>query len=309
MARLLVFADESSWHYRDLLRANRARFSIAAAHLGQLYGAIQPDPSLHPRSADPIGMIAIGGQPRQRLPADAALIRTLPVGSLQQVVLRMDLLSAWEQTGVAVINSAKSMECAVDKYLSLVRLAASKLPVPLTYVCQTIKQAAQAWDYLSGEVVLKPLFGSEGRGLLRFQSLAEATPLLTTMELNQQAIYLQQYIDHPGWDIRILVIGDQIFGMHRSGQGDWRNNASLGATIRAYEPTANEVEIARKAARAVGAVIAGVDLIYSRSGQQYVLEVNGAPGWRFLSQTTSVDIADIILTEVQNQLAGRSRFV
>lgn len=304
MSRLLVCADESSWHYRDLARANRGRFQLLAGDLSDLFGAV------HSHDAcTSSGPFTIGIQPGQPLSIDAALIRGLPVGSLQQVVLRMDLLSTWERAGVAVINAAKTMECAVDKYLSLVRLSAAKLPVPLTIACQNLKQATQAWEQFTGDVVLKPLFGSEGRGLMRFQSLAEAKPRLLELEQQQQVIYLQQYIDHPGWDLRLLVIGNQVFGMRRAGQDNWRNNASLGAEIDYYRPTDAETAMAFEATEAIGAVIAGVDLIYSRCGQPFVLEVNGAPGWRYLSRTTQLDIADLVLAEVQSQIQIRSALV
>ena len=91
----------------------------------------------------------------------------MPPGSLEQVVFRMDLLARLEAAGTWSFNPARAIEAAVDKYLTTARLAAAGLPVPRTGVCQTVEDALAGFDALGGDVVLKPLFGGEGRGIAR----------------------------------------------------------------------------------------------------------------------------------------------
>ena len=98
---------------------------------------------------------------------DAVLVRTMPPGSLEQVVFRMDVLARLEAQGLVVINPARAIEAAVDKYLATARLQAAGLRVPRTAVCQTVEEALGWFAELGGDVVLKPLFGSEGRGITR----------------------------------------------------------------------------------------------------------------------------------------------
>ncbi len=98
----------------------------------------------------------------------------MPPGSLEQVVFRMDALGRLEAAGATVINPPRAIECAVDKYLTTARLAAAGLLVPRTVACQTVEDAMAAFELLGGDVVIKPLFGSEGRGITRLQDEALA---------------------------------------------------------------------------------------------------------------------------------------
>src|SRR5207249_6795759 len=128
---------------------------------------------------------------------NAVIIRTMPPGSLEQVVYRMDVLARLEGAGVVVLNSAKSVECAVDKYLTTARLEAAGLPVPATVVCENSEDALAAFERLGSDVVVKPIFGSEGRGILRVSDPDLALRTFRTLERLQAVLYLQQFVDHP----------------------------------------------------------------------------------------------------------------
>ncbi|HEY3042404.1 MAG TPA: hypothetical protein VGJ39_00160, partial [Vicinamibacterales bacterium] len=54
-------------------------------------------------------------------------------------------------------------------------------------------------------------------------------------------------------------------------------------------------QLALGAAAAIGADYAGVDLLPSRDGTVFVLEVNGIPGWQGLKQATGIDVAGAIV--------------
>src|SRR5205085_5226766 len=98
---------------------------------------------------------------------DAVIVRTMPPGSLEQVVFRMDLLHRLEASGRRVLNPPRALEVCVDKYLASARLDAAGLPTPPTIVCQDAEAAVAAFQELGGDVVVKPLFGSEGKGMVR----------------------------------------------------------------------------------------------------------------------------------------------
>ena len=91
----------------------------------------------------------------------------MPPGSLEQVVFRMDVLNRLQARGVTVLNSPRALEMCVDKYLASACLETAGLPVPPTIVCQDAETALEAFEQLGGDVVVKPLFGSEGRGMVR----------------------------------------------------------------------------------------------------------------------------------------------
>ena len=108
-------------------------------------------------------------------------------------------------------------------------------------------------------------------------------------------IYLQEFIPHEGFDIRVLVVGDQTFCIKRENKDDWRTNISRGATAVPIAPPNSTIELAVKAARTLGVDIAGVDILIAPSDQPIVIEVNAVPGWIALSKTLEVDIARSVL--------------
>lgn len=229
----------------------------------------------------------------------AVLVRSMPPGSLEQIVFRMDALANLAAAGVRVVNPPRAIEVAVDKYLATTRLRDAGLLVPPTAACQTAAAALTAFEELGGDVVVKPLFGSEGRGIVRVADEATATRVFTALEQVGSVLYLQKFIPHGGCDWRLLVLGDEVFGMCRRHPHDWRTNISLGAVGEPLEVTAELAEMALRSARAVGATLAGVDLLPGNDGQLYALEVNAVPGWRALAGVTGIDVARRVLASLQ----------
>jgi ribosomal protein S6--L-glutamate ligase len=223
---------------------------------------------------------------------DAVIVRTMPPGSLEQVVFRMDVLHRVRSRGVAVLNPPVALEACVDKYLASARLEGAGLRVPPTVVCQQADDALDAFHNLGGDVIVKPLFGSEGRGMVRVSDPDLAWRTFRTVERLQSVLYVQRYIPHPGWDLRVFVLGGRVLNaMRRHANGGWRTNVALGGRAEAIEPTAAEERLALAAAAAVGAPMCGVDLLPGQDGELYVLEVNAVPGWRALAPATGVDVA------------------
>src|SRR5205823_550138 len=190
----------------------------------------------------------------------------------------------------------KAVEVCVDKYLTTARLAAAGLPVPVTCVCQDTDAALEAFASLGGDIILKPLFGSEGRGMMRITDPDLAWRTFRTLERLQCVLYLQRTIQHPGWDLRAFVIGGKVIAaMRRRSQGGWRTNVAQGGTGEPVRLTDEEEALAVRAAEVVGATVAGVDLLPGPEGERYLLEVNAVPGWRALAPLTGVDVAARLL--------------
>jgi ribosomal protein S6--L-glutamate ligase len=227
---------------------------------------------------------------------DGVLVRTMPPGSLEQVIFRMDALHRLQESGVAVLNPPKAVEICVDKYLTTARLAAAGLLVPATCVCQRADAALEAFRSLGGDIILKPLFGSEGRGMMRITDAELAWRTFRTLERLQCVLYLQRYIPHPGWDLRAFVLdGEIIAAMRRRSNGGWRTNVAQGGVGEGVHLTGEEESLAKRAAETVGARMAGVDLLPGPAGERYILEVNAVPGWRALAPLSGVDIAVMVL--------------
>jgi len=272
--RIAILSAGDGWHVRDLRRA--------AADLG--HDAVAVD---FRRVTTGLGIAAdsLAG-------FDGVMVRTMPPGSLEQVVFRMDVLHRLQARGVIVLNPPTAIETCVDKYLASARLEAAGLLVPPTAVCQHSDAALEAFATLGGDVVVKPLFGSEGRGMVRISDPETAWRVFRTLERTQAVLYLQQFVRHPGWDLRAFVVGGRVLAsMRRFARDDWRTNVAQGGRAEPVQLSAAEEELALRATAAVGALVAGVDLLPGPSGEVYVIEVNAVPGWRALAPVSGVDVA------------------
>lgn len=280
--RIAILSSGLGWHVRDLLRA--------ASELGH---AAEPVDFRRVWAKLPGPATSLSGY-------DAAIVRTMPPGSLEQVVFRMDVLQRLSSHGVIVHNSPRALEICVDKYLASARLDAAGLPTPPTAICQDAESAIAAFAELGGDVVVKPLFGSEGKGMMRIQNIDLAWTVFRTLERTASILYLQRFIPHPGWDLRVFVLkGRVLAAMRRYSQGDWRTNVAQGGRAEAVDATAQEQQLALKAAAAVDADAAGIDLLPHSDGGYYVLEVNAVPGWKALAPTTGVDVAQSIVRSLR----------
>ncbi|WP_152051016.1 ATP-grasp domain-containing protein [Tautonia marina] len=287
---LVALVSGTGWHVQDLIRASQ----VVGCRLDPL-----PFPSLAARIGG--GPARIEARQVNLLGVDGVLVRMMPPGSLEQVVYRMDALHRLEARGIPVLNPPRAVEAAVDKYLSLARLDAAGLPVPPTWVGESARDAMDAFHALGGDVVLKPLFGAEGRGLVRLSDPDLAQRAFRAMERIDAVLYVQQHIPNDGRDLRAFVLNGRVLGAIRRTalKGQWRTNVSLGGRAEALLLDPEAEHLALRAAQSVGARMAGVDLLPdSRTGRLVVLEVNAVPGWRALSAATGIDVAAALLDDL-----------
>ena len=226
---------------------------------------------------------------------DILFVRTVPGGSLEQVIFRVDLLHRLENAGVRVVNSPTTLERTVNKYYTSSLLEDAGLPTPRTIVTEQFNEAMTAFEELGGDVVLKPLFGSEGRGITRISDVDTAYRVFRALELGRYVYYLQEYIEHKCQDIRVFVIGSEVVAaMIRQGNG-WKTNVAQGAKATRLEPDATLRHLSLQAAQLVAADYAGVDILPLENGGYTIIEVNGIPAWRGLQAATGVDVVGRLL--------------
>ncbi len=291
MKKLIALVSGFGWHVQDLQRAaDRLRIGF------------EPVPFPTVTSTVGLGTARVEASQRELTLADGVLVRMMPPGTLEQVVFRMDALHRVAARGVPVMNPPRAIEAAVDKYLALALLDGAGLPVPPTWSGESAEEALEAFDTLGGDVVVKPLFGSEGRGLIRVSQRELARRAFSTLERLGAVLYVQKAVQHPGHDVRVFVLGDRILGAFRrhAAPDDWRTNVALGGRAEGYKADGASEQLALRAAHAVGAIMAGVDLMYDLDREGWVvLEVNAVPGWRALAQTSGQDVAAEILKHLE----------
>ena len=236
---------------------------------------------------------------------DAVCVRTLDAGSFEQVTRRLGVLHALTRLGVLVSNDAASIERCVDKSMTSFLLARAGLPSPRSWTVESRKEAERILVAEGGPLVLKPLFGAQGKGL---RLIREAGELPAEDEI-AGVYYLQRFAEHGEGgtftDYRILVSnGRAAAGMMRQA-GQWITNIKQGATALPMPPDPELEALAVAAAEAVGGDFCGVDLLRDGTGTAQVIEVNSMPAWTGLQKASGIDIPALRVRDLLEQLAGR----
>jgi len=276
--QVVVLAARTGWHTHELERAAAERgHQLTVVPYEGLVARIGPAPGLRSRNTELDS-------------ADVVLARIIPSGSLEQIIFRVDALHRLEDRGTRVVNSPRAIERTVDKFWTSTLLEQCGIPTPETVVCDDPEEAIAAYRTL-GDVIVKPLFGSMGLGMVRVCDEEMAFRVFRTIEQIRGVYYLQRTVDHDGTDIRAFVLGGRVIAAIERRAAGWRTNLARGGTARSLSLSEQLSALAVRAAAAVGADYAGVDLLTGPDGTTYVLEVNGIPGWRGLQEAAGLDIA------------------
>lgn len=304
-----IMTDETGWHTRQLQAALRAR--------GCLGRCVDLADCRIDTSASWHGLV-IPGFGRE-LP-DAVLVRGIAGGTFEQVTKRLGVLHALRDLGVAVYNDARAIERSVDKSMTSLLLHAARIPTPPTWATESQAQAqriAMREGAAGHTLVLKPLFGSQGKGLQRVGHVDGAYRPLPPIDKGYGSLaYLQRFvppISSPGFDWRVLVVGGRAITAMRRVSEHWVHNVAQGARCEPAETAGEVARLAEGAALALGMDYAGVDLIpvapqagaATAHGIQ-VLEVNGIAAWQGLQRVTGFNIARAIVDDLLERKLGRT---
>ncbi|MEX6506625.1 RimK family alpha-L-glutamate ligase [Jiella sp. M17.18] len=237
---------------------------------------------------------------------DAVCVRTMDGGSFEAVTRRLGLLHALERLGVLVSNDARAIENCVDKSMTSFLLARAGLPSPRSYAVESRREAERIVAAERRPLVLKPLFGAQGKGL---KLIGTADDLPPHEAVAGGVYYLQRFAGFAAsgrWtDYRILVSSGRVVAAMRREATNWITNIKQGATALPMTPDAEMEALAVAAAAAVGGDFCGVDLLRDPDGAAQVIEVNSMPAWTGLKKATGKDIAAIRTGDLLARLEAR----
>jgi RimK family alpha-L-glutamate ligase len=278
---IALVVDGVDWHARELIKA------FAALGARAMPVAL---PQCAISTQSPYGLHIPGFAER---PPDAVLVRSMSGGTFEAVTLRLGILHALREVGVPVWNDARAIERCVDKSMTSFLLARAGIDTPATWATETPQMAREVVrrETAHQPLVLKPLFGSQGRGLKLVHTEADLPP-----EGIAGVYYLQRFVGsgRGGFhDFRLFVShGRVVAAMARHAQG-WITNVKQGGKPVAAVADAEMKELAVRATAAVGADFAGVDVLRGPDGPT-VLEVNSMPAWSGLQKVTPFRIASVL---------------
>lgn len=218
------------------------------------------------------------------------------------------ILRHLEAMGIATTMGADALRTARNKFAALQALARAGVPVPRTVLLKSRIGSEEAPKLVPFPAVLKLLSGTQGMGVLRIKEASEAASVVDALQTLGETVALQEFIPHPGVDIRALVVGDEVVGSMKrvAALNEWRTNIHLGATAMAHDLDDAATDVALRATRATGLEIAGVDMVF-REEKPFVLEVNACPGFRGLLKATKRDVAPAMVEYAARKARGEVR--
>jgi RimK family alpha-L-glutamate ligase len=298
VGRIAIFTDDPGWHGKQLRLAFTSRgYSCEYVSLTECRFAIEPGR---------IPVLIPGFE--QALP-DAVFVRGVPGGSLEEVVVYLDVLHALKEMNIPVYNDGKAVERSVDKGMTSFLLHNAGLPTPMTWILRDRELALSiAEDELKkGNLLIsKPLFGSQGEGIRRI----EKTTDLFWLTSSHGVYYLQRFVhcDGVGYsDHRVFVInGRAVAAMRRRGKS-WLNNVARGAECEVIDLDPKMADLAVKATHALSMDYAGVDIIRDREGNYTVIEMNSIPAWKGLQGVCDVNIAELLADDLITRRINKNK--
>jgi len=292
---IALVTDRHDWHARELRKA-LAGFGARAVCV-ELTAC-----GFDTQSPSGLNIAGFG----DRLPS-AVLVRSMAGGSFEAVTLRLGILHALRENGVPVVNDARAIERCVDKSTTSFQLARAGIATPATWTVESREAAAAIVrrEIGAGPLVLKPLFGSQGRGLLLIRSEGD----LPDSAAVKGVYYLQRFVgvERDGFrDFRLLVSHGRVVTAMMRHSTSWVTNIKRGGRPVAAVIDTDMKALALGAAAAVGADFAGVDVVHDADGRATVLEVNSMPAWSGLQKVTSANIAAVLAADLLAALGARA---
>ena len=299
--RVAILTDETGWHTRQLQTALRSRGAVGRC-VDLADCRIDTTAAWHG--------LAIPGYGRE-LP-DAAVVRGIAGGTFEQVTKRLGVLHALRELGVPVYNDARAIERSVDKAMTSLLLHAAGIPTPPTWATESAAQAQRIAirEGAAGHaLVLKPLFGSQGKGLQLVGAVDGIHHPLPPLDKSYGSMaYLQRFVPpacEPGFDWRVLVVGGRAITAMRRVSRHWIHNVAQGARCEPQAMTRPLAALAERAAAALALDYAGIDIVPVRcddndpdESDMQVIEVNGVAAWHGLQRVTDFNIAAALIDDL-----------
>jgi ribosomal protein S6--L-glutamate ligase len=244
----------------------------------------------------------------------ALLYKNKPLSEFDGVIARIGpslttygtaVVEQFEHAGVTALCTARAIRVSRDKFQALQALGLAGLPVPATVLVRNRSAVRAAIAAVGGvPVILKPVEGSQGTGVILASTTRLAESMVDTLLLARKSVLVQHFVrESRGRDLRVLVVGSRVVAAmeRRAAPDEFRSNVHRGARTQRAELSPELERIAVRAADVLGVGVAGVDLIESENGP-LVLEVNSSPGLEGIERATGADVAGAVIAELERQL-------
>ncbi|MCC6575527.1 MAG: RimK family alpha-L-glutamate ligase [Planctomycetes bacterium] len=208
----------------------------------------------------------------------------------------------FELMKVPVMNSRRAIALSRDKLRAAQFMASLNMPTPATVALRDPIGIEAMLAQLGGPpVIIKPVRGTQGVGVMLMESLESIRAISETMWGLGQNFVMQKFIkEAAGKDIRAFVVGKKVVAAMRrvSKKGEFRANIHRGGRGERLDLPKDFKALAVQAAEKMGLYVAGVDLLETNDGPM-LLEVNSSPGLEGIERYTGVNVAAEIVKQAE----------
>lgn len=200
-----------------------------------------------------------------------------------------------EFLNIPVINRFEVANNCGNKMLTSLLLKKHNVPTPKTYISFSSEAAIETLEKEGYPLIIKPIIGSWGRGVMSLKDRDTADAIVEVRELNDGPLdriyYLQEMVKRPPRDIRVIAVGDQVIAaMYRTSTGGFKTNIALGAEPIPCEITKELEDVCLRASKAVGGGILGIDVMEDEKNGLVVHEVNNTVEFKGLAKVAKRNI-------------------
>tara|TARA_B110000008_G_C16937454_1_gene551172 strand:- start:619 stop:1521 length:903 start_codon:yes stop_codon:yes gene_type:complete len=290
MRKVLILTDLVGWHFHQLNKSfEKNKIIVETANLSDItLSIIDNETNILNKGKKIKGITDV-------------FVRHIPSGSLEEVVINLNILKTFKSKGINVVNTAEDIELTVDKSLTSIKLQENNILTPKTWILRDKLSLKNNVENMlkKGHLIYKPLFGSQGDNILKITQLSDLNKIINTSNI----YYFQEFLETaPSHDYRVLIIKDRnkmiLHSMVRYGTS-YINNFSQGGKCFPIKIDSNITQTALDAANAINIPFCGVDII-RHNNKNYVIEINSIPAWKGLQSVTKTNIADQIVSSFLN---------
>ncbi len=212
-------------------------------------------------------------------------------GSFKYALLQQSLTRALH-SDIYLPLEPSSFTLGHNKFLTLLELQKNKVSIPQTYFVANVDAAKKLLEQVNYPIIMKIPSGTQGKGVMFADSISSARSMLDALDVFHQPYMIQEFIETNSTDIRVIVLGDKVAASmkRKASKLELRANIHAGGEGINFELDYDTEQVAIKAAKAIGADIAAVDILES-NGKPLVIEVNLSPGLEGITKATKKNVA------------------
>jgi len=213
---------------------------------------------------------------------------------------RLSLLRLLADRGLPVFSHPDAISRCIDRLSCTLTLRLGNIPMPPTTLTED-PDIAVAAVHTYKRAVFKPLFTSKARGMQILESSMTdlKEKIIKFKHMGNNILYIQQMVPIPGCDLGVVFLQGNYVGTYArvtNGQS-WNTTTVNGGSYHAVDPSANVIDLARRAQSLFGLDFTCVDIVETKDGP-LVFEVSALGGFRGLQEAQGINMAALIVKQV-----------